>query len=197
MRAVSVLKPLVEQVIEVVNQGSYPLIVILMALESALIPIPSEVVMPFAGFLVQRGKMEFWSAVLSGVMGNLIGSLAIYYVGAKVGWEPVERKLGPFLGKSLTKARNLFDEHGEVAVFFGRVLPAVRTVVSLPAGMSKMDSLKFVVLTVLGSLPWNFVLVYAGLILGEKWELVSSYIDPLAVVIVLLAIAYVVWERTG
>ncbi len=197
MRVVSVLKPLIEQVIEIVNQGSYPLIVVLMALESALIPIPSEIVMPFAGFLVQRGKMEFWPAVISGVLGNLIGSLVIYYVGAKVGWEPVEKRFGSLLGKSLIKARNLFDKHGDIVVLFGRVLPAVRTVVSLPAGLSKMDSFKFVVLTVIGSIPWNFMLVYAGFVLGENWELVSSYIDPLAVIIVLLAIIYVVWERKG
>ncbi len=191
----SIVEPIVDLVVQLVEHGSYPLVVALMALESALIPIPSEIVMPFAGFLVYEGKMNFWLAVASGVVGNLIGSLAIYLVGARIGWSPIEEKLGFLFGKSLSKARRLFDEHGELAVFFGRILPAVRTVISLPAGLSKMNLLKFTALTVLGSIPWNLALVYSGMILRDNWEEVSKYLDPLAVLVVLILVIYVIWER--
>ncbi len=193
--SVSLVEPVVELIVELVERGSYPLVVTLMALESALIPIPSEVIMPFAGFLVYEGKMDFWLAVTSGVLGNLIGSLAIYLIGAKIGWDPVERKLSFLFGKSLRKARKLFDEQGELAVFFGRVLPAVRTVISLPAGLSRMDLIKFTLLTVLGSVPWNLALVYSGMVLRDNWEVISMYLDPLALAVVLGLVVYVAWER--
>ncbi len=191
----SLAKPLVELIVQLVDCGSYPLVIALMALESALIPIPSEIVMPFTGFLVYEGKMDFWLAVISGVLGNLIGSLAIYLVGVKIKWELVEKNLNFLFGKSLKKARKLFDERGELAVFFGRMLPAIRTVISLPAGLSRMNLIKFILMTILGSVPWNFALVYSGIMLKNNWKIVSEYLDHLTLIIVAGLIVYTIWER--
>ncbi len=186
----SLLKALVEALIGIVQEGSYPLVFLLMTLESALIPIPSEVIMPFAGFLVQAGEMNYWLAVTSGVIGNLVGSLIAYFIGLKVGWEPF-RKI-PLLRRKVEHAENFMSRYGNWAVLLGRITPAIRTVISLPAGMSEMRLTEFVTLTVLGSIPWNIALVYSGVILGEHWEIISEYIDVAAILIVAALLAYLI-----
>ncbi len=182
------IKAVVEALIPIIREGSYPLIFILMTLESALIPIPSEVVMPFAGFLVHLGEMDYWLAVASGVLGNLAGSLIAYWAGLRVGWEPFKRI--PLVKAKIEHAERFMSRYGEWAVLLGRVTPAIRTVISLPAGMSGMGLTEFVVLTVLGSIPWNAALVYSGMVLGEHWEIISEYLDIAALLIVATVLAY-------
>ncbi|MGC9021451.1 MAG: DedA family protein, partial [Candidatus Methanodesulfokora sp.] len=167
-------------------------------MESALVPIPSEVVMPFSGFLVSRGFMNFWLAVLSGVLGNLAGSIIAYYLGVKIGWEWLLRIKGisKMIGwGEIKKAEDLFRKRGDGAVLIGRMMPGVRTVISLPAGMFRVDPLRFVLFTVVGSIPWNVLLVYAGMILEDNWDLVSSYLDQMLVAILVAAFAYIVLKR--
>ncbi len=182
------IRAVVEALIGVIHEGSYPLVFLLMTLESALIPIPSEVVMPFTGFLVQAGRMDYWLSVASGVAGNLVGSLIAYYIGLKVGWKPLKRV--PLLGMKIGHAESFMDRYGRWAVLLGRVTPAIRTVISLPAGMSEMGIGEFIAFTVLGSIPWNMALVYSGMVLGEHWEVVSEYLDAAAVLIILLILVY-------
>ncbi|MGC9103542.1 MAG: DedA family protein [Candidatus Methanodesulfokora sp.] len=192
------MKFFVEYLICLVERGSYPLVFILMTMESALVPIPSEVVMPFSGFLVSRGFMNFWLAVLSGVLGNLAGSIIAYYLGVKIGWEWLLRIKGisKMIGwGEIKKAEDLFRKRGDGAVLIGRMMPGVRTVISLPAGMFRVDPLRFVLFTVAGSIPWNVLLVYAGMILEDNWDLVSSYLDQMLVAILVAAFAYIVLKR--
>ncbi len=182
------IRAVVEALIGVIHEGSYPLVFLLMTLESALIPIPSEVVMPFTGFLVQAGRMDYWLSVASGVAGNLVGSLIAYYIGLKVGWKPLKRV--PLLEMKIGHAESFMDRYGRWAVLLGRVTPAIRTVISLPAGMSEMGIGEFIAFTVMGSIPWNMALVYSGMVLGEHWEVVSEYLDAAAVLIILLILVY-------
>lgn len=182
------IRIVVEALIGIIQEGSYPLVFLLMTLESALIPIPSEVVMPFAGFLVQAGKMDYWFAVSCGVTGNLLGSLIAYFIGLKVGWEPL--KGIPLLEMKIEHAESFMNKYGRWAVLIGRVTPAIRTVISLPAGMSEMNLGEFTILTVLGSIPWNMALVYSGMVLGEHWEIISRYLDTAAMIILLVFVLY-------
>ncbi len=187
---IPLIRILVEALITIIQEGSYLLVFLLMTLESALVPIPSEVVMPFTGFLVQAGEMDYWLAVMSGVMGNLIGSLIAYLAGLKVGWKPFRRI--PLFKTKIKHAESFMDRYGKWAVLLGRVTPAVRTVISLPAGMSKMGLVEFIFLTILGSLPWNIALVYSGMILGEHWEVVSEYLDIAAILVIVAILAYLI-----
>ncbi|RSN73809.1 MAG: DedA family protein [Thermoproteota archaeon] len=192
------MKFVIEALIGLVEQGSYPLVFILMTMESALIPVPSEVVMPFSGFLVSRGSMDFWIAVLSGVLGNLTGSLIAYYIGVRAGWEWLLRikVISKVISESeIRKAENLLRRRGSEAVLIGRMMPGVRTVISLPAGMSRVDLSRFVLFTITGSIPWNALLVYSGMILEDNWGLVSSYLDQVFVAILVIAFVYIVVKR--
>ncbi|MGY0287941.1 MAG: DedA family protein [Candidatus Methanodesulfokora washburnensis] len=192
------MKFVIEALIGLVEQGSYPLVFILMTMESALIPVPSEVVMPFSGFLVSRGSMDFWIAVLSGVLGNLTGSLIAYYLGVRAGWELLLRikVISKVISESeIRKAENLLRRRGSEAVLIGRMMPGVRTVISLPAGMSRVDLSRFVLFTIAGSIPWNALLVYSGMILEDNWGLVSSYLDQVFVAILVIAFVYIVVKR--
>jgi membrane protein DedA with SNARE-associated domain len=192
------MKFVIEALIGLVEQGSYPLVFILMTMESALIPVPSEVVMPFSGFLVSRGSMDFWIAVLSGVLGNLTGSLIAYYIGVRAGWEWLLRikVISKVISESeIRKAENLLRRRGSEAVLIGRMMPGVRTVISLPAGMSRVDLSRFVLFTITGSIPWNALLVYSGMILEDNWGLISSYLDQVFVAILVIAFVYIVVKR--
>ena len=180
---------IVELIAEVIAQGSYPAIIVLMALESALMPVPSEVVMPFAGFLVARGEMGFWQAVASGVAGNLLGSIAAYYIGVKWGRGAVGRL--PWLSEHhLEMAEEFFRRRGTLALLIGRMSPVVRTVISLPAGVARFDPWTFLLTTVVGSIPWNAALVWAGVVLEENWPVVRRWLEPIGVLVVIALIIY-------
>ncbi len=185
--------------VDLVAVGGYLGVFALMALESALIPVPSEAVMPFAGFLVSRGVFGFWEAVAAGSLGNLAGSLAAYALGARYG-RPLLERYGRYLligEEELSRVEEFFARHGDAAVFFGRLLPAVRTVISFPAGMARVPLARFSLLTFAGSVPWNAALTYAGVVLGENWVLVEEmggYLD-VAVLAVLALLAYLFLRR--
>lgn len=164
-------------VIDSISGFGYSAIFILMALESALIPIPSEIIMPFSGFLVFEEKFLFWQVILWGTFGNLIGSIAAYFVGL-YGGRPLIEKYGKFILISrhdLDLADSWFKKYGSISIFFSRLLPAVRTFISLPAGVARMNFWKFCLYTFLGSLPWAFILTYAGIIMGENWKGLEVY----------------------
>lgn len=193
----SILAWLGSVIIGIISSTGYFGIFILMALESACIPVPSEVIMPFSGFLVWEGKLVFWQVVLWGAVGNLLGSIVAYLVGYWGGRRAIE-KYGCYVfcsPKDLEIADRWFKKYGQSTVFFSRLLPVVRTFISLPAGIARMDFKKFCFYTLLGSLPWSFLLAYAGLAAGENWDYLKDYFHKfdfiIAAFIVLLAIWWV------
>lgn len=170
-----------------------------MAIESANIPLPSEVILPYGGFLVSRGILDFWGTVLAGTVGGTVGSVASYALGLWGGRAFLVR-YGRCIGLSvhhLELAERWFARYGDATVFFTRLMPIVRTFISLPAGVAKMSFIRFVVYTFLGSLPWSIVLVYTGLKLGENWEAIGPWFHRLDVVIALAVIAVLIfwWRR--
>ena len=182
-------------IINIISSLGYGGIFFLMALESACIPIPSEIIMPFAGFLVFDEKFSLLPVVFWGTIGNLIGSLAAYFLGF-YGGRPLIEKYGKFILIShheLDLADKWFQEYGSISIFFSRMLPAVRTFISLPAGIARMPLGKFCLYTFLGSLPWSFVLTYAGLVMGENWKGLEVYFRKFDWAIVILIISGVGW----
>ena len=154
---------------------------VLMTLESALIPIPSEVTMPFAGFLAGRGIMNFWAAVTVGAAANLVGSLIAYWIGFTKGEEWVRvviKKWGKWLfikEKEFDRAKKWFQKYGGIVAFTSRLLPVVRTFISLPAGIARMNLPLFSILTFIGSFIWSAFLAFLGLKLGQNWLAIEPY----------------------
>jgi membrane protein DedA with SNARE-associated domain len=180
--------------IYLINSLGYWGVFIGMTLESACIPLPSEIIMPFSGFVVWQGttNMTLWGITLIGALGNLVGSLIAYFVGLK-GGRPLLEKYGKYIlitHSKLELADQWFDRYGYEAVLISRVLPIVRTFISLPAGISHMDLKKFVIYTFAGSLPWCFVLGYIGVQLGPRWEIIKGYFHILDVIVVVGIVAF-------
>ena len=150
----------------------YSGIVLLMAIESACIPLPSEIIMPFSGYLVSTGQMNLWLVALAGAVGCVLGSLVAYWVGSN-GGRPLIEKYGRYVLVSrhdLDMADRWFASHGEIIVFVSRLLPAIRTFIAFPAGVARMNLKRFIIYTFAGSLPWCLGLAYVGQKLGEKWN---------------------------
>ena len=167
----------------------------LMAIESACIPLPSEVIMPFAGYLVFSGKFSLWGVTVAGALGCVVGSATAYAVGIWGGRAFIE-KYGKYILISrhdLAIADNFFNKYGSSAIFFSRLLPVVRTFISLPVGIAKMNFSKFVIYTFLGSLPWCWALAYVGMVLGEHWNTLGVYFHKFDFAIGIVIIVLVVW----
>jgi membrane protein DedA with SNARE-associated domain len=193
------LKPLVEFITSVIAQLGYSGIFFLMILESALIPIPSEIIMPFSGFLSSTGRLDPFLVTLSGSLGNVIGSLLTYYLGIRAGRKFILNygKYILFKNEHLETTENLFRKYGDKISFAGRLLPGIRTYVSLPAGIGKADFKKFVTYTFAGSLVWNSMLTYVGMSLGRNWKNIdkySVYLDVAALLSVALFIAWFLYK---
>ena len=190
---------IVERLAEFVGDWGYLAILILMTLESAGVPIPSEIVVPFSGFLASRGKMNFWLAVLVATLANVLGSTALYYVGNLAG-EPFIHRYSRYFRLSrehLEAVKAWFNRYGSTTVFVGRLLPAVRTYISLPAGIGGMRMHRFLTLTAVGSFLWNLMLAYVGLWLGENWSTVVPWIDLAAAVVVAAFVVFLVCVKKG
>lgn len=174
-------------------------IVILMAIESSFIPFPSEIVIPPAAYLAYKGEMNIYLIILCGIIGSLIGAVFNYYVamwlGKPLAYKLVDKKWAKYLLLSrsgLEKAESYFNKYGSASTFFGRLIPAVRQLISLPAGFVKMDFGKFVFYTVLGSGFWVSVLAALGYFFGENQELLASYYHEITIGIIALVILAVV-----
>lgn len=190
-----ILSGLASLIIKIISSTGYFGVAMLMALESAGILIPSEVIMPFSGFLVFTGEFNFWLTVLCGAAGNLLGSMAAYWIGY-AGGRPLIEKYGKYILIShhdLAVADNFFNKYGSIAIFFSRLLPVVRTFISLPAGIAKMNFNKFIIYTFVGSLPWCLALAYLGQKLGEHWDILGVYFREFDVAIVAIIIIFIVW----
>jgi len=183
------------QIISIISAAGYLGIFFLMTLESALIPVPSEIIMPFSGFLIWEEKFSFWPVVLAGTLGNLLGSIIAYFIGF-YGGRPLILKYGKYVlisAGDLERAEIWFKKYGNFSIMASRMLPAVRTFISLPAGIARMSFGKFCLYTFLGSLPWSILLTYVGVIGGENWQAIDEYIrkfDWLVIIIAATAVGY-------
>src|SRR5881394_4012196 len=185
-------------IVATISLLGYSGIVLLMAIESACIPLPSEVIMPFSGYLVSTGQMNLWAVGIAGAVGCVVGSLVAYWVGM-YGGRPVIEKYGRYVLIShhdLDLADRWFARRGELIVFASRLLPVIRTFIAFPAGVARMNLTRFVVYTFLGSLPWCLALAYVGQKLGEQWDkndMLKTWFHRFDFVIGIIGILAVIW----
>lgn len=196
----TVLEILSRFIISVISQTGYLGIVLLMGIESACIPLPSEVIMPFSGYLVSAGRFRLAWVALAGAFGCNVGSLVAYYVGS-VGGRPLVEKYGRYLlvtHHDLEIADRFFARYGDWAVFLARLLPVIRTFIAFPAGVARMNFLRFNIYTFLGSFPWCLALAFVGLKLGERWPTLRAYFhrfDALIGVVLVVGAAGFIYSR--
>ena len=179
----------------IIGATGYAGIAILMGIESACVPLPSELIMPFAGYLVFEGSMNLFWVATAGAIGCNLGSLVAYEVG-HYGGRPLVERYGRWIlmgRRELDWADRFFARWGHAAVFVARLLPVIRTFIALPAGIARMPRAKFHIYTFLGSWPWCFVLAYAGLKLGANWRSIGKYFHQMDAVIGVLLVAGLVW----
>jgi membrane protein DedA with SNARE-associated domain len=186
-------------------------VLIAMAIESAMIPLPSELILPYAGFLVSdpsqlepltKGPWSFWIVVIAGTIGNTVGSLIAYAIGAW-GGRPFLERYGRYLlirHHEIELAERFFDRYGSATAFFSRLLPIVRTFISFPAGVARMPLGRFIAYSTAGAFMWSILLVYAGTVLGANWEDIRHALQPfdlaIAVAVVVLVVGFI-WFRLG
>ncbi len=185
---------LIMWLVNTIGDLGYPGIFLLMAMESSVIPVPSELVMPPAGYLAQQGKMSIWIAIFWGTAGSLVGAYANYFASHYLG-RPLLLKYGKYVWiteEKFSKVEKYFLEHGEISTFIGRLLPVVRHLISLPAGIAGMNHFKFSLYTLMGAGIWVTILTYIGYFLGENQELIMKYSHQalIGVVIVSIVIIY-------
>lgn len=196
----AIISELSRFIIACISKFGYSGILFTMAIESACIPLPSEIIMPFSGYLVTTGQFTMLGVTLAGAVGNVLGSIAAYYAGIW-GGRPFVERYGAYVlvsHRDLDLADRWFLKYGEAAVFFSRMLPVVRTFISLPAGIARMNFPRFVLYTFLGALPWCYLLAYVGLKMGERWEELRQYFHGFDIVIGLViaaAVALFLWSH--
>jgi membrane protein DedA with SNARE-associated domain len=191
---------LAEWIPNVMNQLGYWGIGLLMFLENLFPPIPSELIMPLAGFTVAKGQMDFIMVVIAGVVGTILGAFPWYYIGKFISEERLEHladKYGKWISvtsKDIKKANNWFNEHGGKAVFFCRLVPGVRTLISLPAGINNMPLIPFTLYSTLGTTIWVTFLTFLGYKLGDNYELVDEYLGPVSkIILAIIVIFFILW----
>lgn len=198
-----ILEILSSFIVATISALGYFGVVLLMAIESACIPLPSEIIMPFAGYLVATGQMNFWLVGLAGAVGCVLGSMVAYWAGM-YGGRPLVEKYGRYVLLSrhdLDLADRLFAKYGEAIVFTARLLPAIRTFIAFPAGVARMNVPRFIFYTFAGSLPWCLGLAYVGMKLGEQWnkdETLKTWFhrfDFLIGIAVLLLAGWWIWRH--
>jgi membrane protein DedA with SNARE-associated domain len=197
------ISTLVSFIVEVISAGGCFGVVVLMAIESACIPLPSEVIMPFAGYLVSLGQFSLFGAATAGALGCNVGSTLAYMVAAKGGRTAFER-WGSYVligSAELDRADRFFARYGAITVFVGRLLPVVRTFISFPAGLARMPMLKFQIYSFLGAWPWCFALAYVGFVLGGRWDSdptmrrIFHESDTAIAALLLAGLAWFIWSR--
>jgi membrane protein DedA with SNARE-associated domain len=190
-------------VITVISSTGYLGIALLMGIESACIPLPSEIIMPFSGYLVYTGRFQLLWVATAGAIGCNLGSVVAYWIGSH-GGRPLVERFGKYIllsHKDLDRTTYFFEKYGSITVFLARLLPVVRTFIALPAGIARMPLLRFHIYTFLGSWPWCFVLAYVGMKLGQGWETDPRFKEifhrfHVGVEVVLLAgIVWFVWSH--
>lgn len=187
-------------ILQVVNQYGYIGIFSLITIENLFPPIPSELILTFGGFMSTVTTMSLWGVVISATLGSLFGAIILYSVGRLFSVARIESFFDSKYGKILHLQKNdvrrtgkWFVKHGNVAVFLGRFVPVIRSLVSIPAGMAKMKIGPFLLLTSLGTLIWNIVLAYLGKLAGDAWETVADYVDLYSLILIILLVLLVAY----
>jgi|SRR3989338_5921486 len=194
------VEKLVELIVSGMSASGYWGVFALMALESMIAPIPSEIVMPFAGYLVLQEKLSFFGALLASSLGSIFGSVLSYYLGI-YGGRPAALKYGKYLlldESHLEWTEKWFRKQGEKTIFISRFIPVVRHLISIPAGMARMTMHKFLIYTFLGASIWNLILLYAGFKLGPHWEKIHEYskqLDIIFIAALVLFAVYFIWRH--
>jgi membrane protein DedA with SNARE-associated domain len=197
-----ILEALFAWITGVISAMGYGGIVLLMGIESACIPLPSEMIMPFAGYLVSTGRFSLFGIALAGAIGCVAGSIPAYYAG-QYGGRPLVEKYGKYLlmnAEHLTWAERFFERRGELTVLIARLLPVVRTFIAFPAGVARMPMGKFIAYTFIGSFPWCLGLGWVGMKVGEHRELLTPWFhkaDAVIVALIVAGIAWFVWKQTS
>ena len=195
-----IIEILASFIIATISSSGYLGIVLLMAIESACIPLPSEIIMPFSGYLVFRGDFGLFWVGLAGGFGCVVGSVPAYYLGL-YGGRPLVERYGKYVlisQRDLDLADRWFNRYGDWAIFFSRLLPVVRTFISFPAGVARMNFPRFVAYTFLGSFPWCLGLAYIGMKLGQNWDTLGVYFHRFDMVIgglIALGVIYYLWHH--
>jgi membrane protein DedA with SNARE-associated domain len=198
-----ILSTIASWIVEVISAGGYFGVVALMAIESACIPLPSEVIMPFAGYLASIDRFSLLGAATTGAIGCNLGSTLAYFVAAKGGRPAIERwgryvLMGP---SELDRTERFFARYGSLTVFIGRLLPVVRTFIAFPAGLARMPMVRFQIYTFLGSWPWCFALAYVGFVLGQRWDSDPTFrrlfhqFDTAVAIVLFVGLVWFVWSR--
>lgn len=187
-----------EWISSVMETMGYPGIALLMFLENVFPPIPSELIMPAAGFAAAGDRLTLWGVIFSGVLGSVLGQLPLYYLGRGLGLRRTKRladRHGRWLmvsSESIARADAWFHRHGELAVFLCRIVPGIRSYISIPAGIAHMNLFKFLLWTLLGTAIWTTTLAVLGLMLGRNYERVSQFLGPISTTLVIVLIAAVI-----
>jgi membrane protein DedA with SNARE-associated domain len=193
-----ILEILSRFIVATISALGYSGVVLLMAIESACIPLPSEIIMPFAGYLVSTGDMNLWGVGLAGAVGCVLGSLVAYWVGM-YGGRPIIEKYGRYILISrhdLDLADRWFARYGEIIVFTSRLLPVIRTFIAFPAGVARMKLTRFIIYTFAGSLPWCLGLAFVGQKLGEQWnkdDTLKTWFHRFDFLIGIIGLVAVIW----
>ena len=184
----------------VISSTGYLGVSILMTLESMVAPVPSELVMPFAGFLVADGKLNLWLVIIVSSLASLTGSLISYFI-AYFGEKELVHKFGRFFfldKEELDWTQQWFQKHGSITILISRFIPVIRHLISIPAGLARMDLKRFILFTAIGATTWNTILLWVGIKLRERWDIVhkySSQLDVLIVAVIVVAAAYYVYRH--
>lgn len=189
---------MIDWIRSVIQNIGYPGIALLMIIENIFPPIPSEIIMPFAGFVTEQGELNFFGVVAAGTTGSIAGTIPFYYLGQKIGEDRLKRwadKHGKWLmltSDDIERANSWFERHDAAAVFFCRLVPGVRTLISVPAGIERMHFGYFLFLSTLGTTIWISLLTYLGNVLGQNYHKVQAYLDPIGYAVFgILLISYI------
>ena len=191
---------IINWLLNTLNALGYPGIFALMAMESSVIPVPSELVMPPAGYLAHQGEMNIWIVILMGTIGSLVGAYANYFVSHFLG-RPLVLKYGKYVGiteKKFAKVERFFLQHGEISTFIGRLLPVIRHLISIPAGISGMNHLRFSLYTLAGAGIWCTILTWIGYFIGKEQALIMKYSHQAVIGVIIFSaflIAVYVWRH--
>ncbi|MEK7617705.1 MAG: DedA family protein [Patescibacteria group bacterium] len=182
-------------IVDIISTLGYPGVALLMAIESACIPLPSEIIAPFAGYLVFLDRFTLWGVALAGGVGSMLGSFVTYEIG-KFGGRPIIEKYGKYIlisRRDLEMADRFFAKYGNLSTFIGRLLPVVRTFISLPAGIARVPRVPFLIYSFVGSVIWTYILAYFGMKLGENWNTLRDKLHGFDVAIIILILLGGVW----